>query len=90
MGVIGGFNEWSQSVALTPDATFTTWTGTVSMKAGDEWKFRMNNEWTISLGGDLNNLTYVDGKNIVCEADGDYTITLNLFQVPFTATVVKK
>ncbi|MEE0979855.1 MAG: hypothetical protein UH625_10690 [Muribaculaceae bacterium] len=90
VGVIGGFNEWSQSVALTPDATFTTWTGTVSMKAGDEWKFRMNDEWTISLGGDLNNLTYVDGKNIVCEADGDYTITLNLFQVPFTATVVKK
>ncbi|MDE7153784.1 MAG: hypothetical protein K2O00_05000 [Muribaculaceae bacterium] len=89
VGVIGGFNDWSESIALTPDATFTTWKGTIKMSAGDEWKFRMNNGWDINLGGDLNNLGF-GGDNIKCTEAGDYEITLNLFQVPFSATVVKK
>ena len=89
VGVIGGFNGWGESLALTPDATFTTWTGEVTMSAGDEWKFRMNDGWDINLGGDLNNLVG-GGDNIKCEESGTYVVTLNLFQVPFTATVVKK
>lgn len=89
VGVIGGFNSWSASLALTPDATFTTWTGEVAMAAGDEWKFRMNDGWDINLGGDLNNLNF-GGDNIKCAEAGTYVVTLNLFQVPFTATVVKK
>ncbi|MDE6266895.1 MAG: hypothetical protein K2M07_06075 [Muribaculaceae bacterium] len=89
VGVIGGFNGWSASLALTPDATFTTWTGEVEMSAGDEWKFRMNDGWDINLGGDLNNLVG-GGDNIKCEESGTYVVTLDLFQVPYTATVVKK
>lgn len=89
VGVIGGFNGWSASLALTPDATFTTWKGSVKLSAGDEWKFRMNDGWDINLGGALNNLTQ-GGDNIKCTEDGEYEITLNLFSVPFSATVVKK
>lgn len=89
VGIIGGFNGWSESLALTPDATYTTWKGTVTLSAGDEWKFRMNDGWDINLGGDLNDLSF-GGDNIKCDAAGEYEITLDLFQVPFTATVVKK
>ena len=89
-GLIGGFNGWGSTEPLTQSASNKLiYTGKVKMSKGDEWKFRANNDWTINLGGDLTNLT-PGGDNFKCEADGTYDITLDLYNYPYTATVVKE
>ena len=84
IGVIGGFNGWSESLALEPvDETKLQWTGTVTFNEGDEYKFRCNNDWAINLGGaDEYNLV-PDGANLKAPAAGTYTITLDLSMVPY-------
>lgn len=90
IGLIGGFNNWGGDVALTPSDDLKTWTGEVTTESADiEWKFRMNNAWTVNLGGAADNLV-VDGGNLKFEAAGTYTVTLNLGSLPYTCTIVKK
>ena len=66
------------------------YTLTADLNAGDEWKFRANNQWTVSLGGALDNLSPFNGDNLKCEETGTYDIRLDLSTLPWTATVVKK
>lgn len=87
-GMIGDFNSWGSSEALTPSADFLTWTGTLTIPSDGGWKFRANDGWDINLGGALSNLTW-GGDNIMSGA-GTYDVTLNLATLPYTATVVKK
>lgn len=88
-GMIGAFNSWSSSVALTPSADFLTWTGTLTLPAEGDWKFRANDNWDdCDLGGALSNLVF-KGGNIVT-GPGTYDVTLNLATLPYTATLVKK
>ncbi len=90
-GLIGDATEggWNDSTPLTPSADFLTWTGDVTLKGTGELKFRANNGWDINLGGDLFNLT-AGGDNIPTPGEGTYTVTLDLSQVPYSATLVKK
>ncbi len=90
IGIIGGFNGWGNSNEMTPSDDLLTWTITQDMTEGDEWKIRMNNDWTISLGGEVDNLWPFNGSNFKCTETGTYEITLNLGTLPWTATVVKK
>lgn len=82
IGVIGGFNGWSESLPLTSeDGLF--WTGTITLNEGDEYKFRCNNDWAINLGGaDEYNLV-PDGANLKAPSTGTFTITLDLSVVPY-------
>ena len=88
-GIIGGFNNWTASEPMTKVDDFT-YTVTATMKERDEWKFRANNAWTVSLGGRFDNLDPFNGPNFKCENAGTYDITLNIRNIPWTATVVKK
>ena len=90
IGIIGGFNGWGNSNEMTPSDDLLTWTITQDMTEGDEWKIRMNNDWTISLGGEFDNLWPFNAPNFKCAETGTYEITLNLGELPWTATVVKK
>lgn len=88
-GMIGDFNSWGSSVAMTPSADFLTWTGEITVADGQGWKFRANDSWDVcDLGGSLSNLVF-KGGNIVTGA-GTYEVTLNLATLPYTATLVKK
>lgn len=89
LGAIGGFNSWGAQEAFSPSADFLTWTGTVKMAAGDEWKIRCNDDWGINLGGELDNLVR-DGANLKTAEEGTYVIVLNLTAVPYTATATKQ
>lgn len=89
VGCIGGFNGWGKQEALKPSADFLTWTGSVDMNQGDEWKFRFNDNWDINLGGTPDELV-VNGGNLTCPATGTYVVTLDLNSVPYTCTVVKQ
>ena len=82
IGVIGGFNGWSESLPLTSeDGLF--WTGTITLNEGDDYKFRCNNDWAINLGGaDEYNLV-PDGANLKAPSTGTFTITLDLSVVPY-------
>lgn len=92
IGVIGGFegNSWgSDVVSLTPSADLLIWSGDVNFTTGTEWKFRVNEDWAINLGGSPEELTK-DGGNMKATEDGTFTVTLDLTVVPYTCTIVKK
>lgn len=90
LGIIGGFNGWAESVALTPSDDLLTWTSPATdFPAECEWKVRANDAWTHSWGGSVNDLVYNAGNIVTAEA-GKYTVTINLAAVPYTATVTKQ
>lgn len=63
MGMIGGFNNWDGDAVMTWNAEEYCFEATNVGVTADGWKFRVNGEWAINLGGSINNLT-ADGDNI--------------------------
>ena len=57
MGMIGGFNNWDGDAKMTWNAEEYCFEATNAGVTADGWKFRVNGEWNINLGGSLNNLT---------------------------------
>ncbi|MCM1318907.1 MAG: SusF/SusE family outer membrane protein, partial [Muribaculaceae bacterium] len=88
-GAIGGFNSWGAQTVMTPSADYLKWTGEVTFAAGDEWKFRANDNWDINLGGSISNLV-LNGGNLVAPGAGTYTVTLDLSALPYTCTYTAK
>lgn len=76
IGVIGDAtaNGWNASTPLTYNATKRCWEGDVTFTDGT-FKFRANDGWDISWGGDLNNLSIDNAPNIAVAA-GAYHIAL--------------
>ncbi|MBR5715435.1 MAG: DUF5115 domain-containing protein [Bacteroidales bacterium] len=76
IGLIGDFNSWGGDVDLTYNTATGAWEvkGVELPKGGV--KFRVNGDWAINFGGDLNGLTQ-DGPNISVSA-GTYDISLIL------------
>ncbi len=86
LGGIGGFNGWGSQANLEPSEDFLIWTGEITFNAGDEWKFRANDNWDINLGGSLDNLV-LNGDNLVQAEGGLKTVVLDLSARPYTAIV---
>lgn len=63
MGMIGGFNKWAGDAPMTWNAEEYCFEATNAGVTADGWKFRVNGDWAINLGGSLNNLT-AGGDNI--------------------------
>lgn len=63
MGMIGGFNNWDGDAVMTWNAEEYCFEATNAGVTADGWKFRVNGEWAINLGGSRNNLT-AGGDNI--------------------------
>ena len=63
MGMIGGFNNWDGDAKMTWNAEEYCFEATNAGVTADGWKFRVNGDWGINLGGSLNNLT-AGGDNI--------------------------
>lgn len=91
IGAIGDFNGWGSSVALTPDGgDKLVWTGTVDFGDGNGgFKLRCNDDWAISLGGDINNLGWDNAPNISAPGAGKYTVTLFLDAYPYVVEFEK-
>jgi len=86
LGCIGGFNGWGSQANLEPSEDFLIWSGEVTFNAGDEWKFRANDNWDINLGGSLDDLV-PNGGNLKQEEGGTKTVVLDLSARPYTAIV---
>ena len=88
--VTGDFNGWS----FTPmqfDVGSKTWSLTADLTAGG-FKFIANENWSLIYGDDeLDGILDPghDGNNIQIEEDGNYTIILNLHDVPYSYSVTK-
>ena len=63
MGMIGGFNGWDGDAVMTWNAEEYCFEATNAGVTADGWKFRVNGDWVINLGGSINNLT-AGGANI--------------------------
>ena len=90
-GVIGSAtaNGWDSDQDMSYDPQTKVWTVTLDLTAG-EMKFRANDAWDLNYGdsdgdGDLE----AGGSNIPVDEAGNYTITLNLSEAPYTYTLDK-
>ncbi len=63
MGVIGDFNDWSDDVVMSWNADDYCYEVTGAGVTANGWKFRVNRDWSINLGGTIDNLDY-GGDNI--------------------------
>ena len=63
MGIIGGFNNWAGDAPMTWNAEEYCFEATNVGVTADGWKFRVNGDWPINLGGSINDLT-AGGDNI--------------------------
>lgn len=97
IGIIGSAspNGWDSDVDMTyvPYNKDTKevngyWEKTITLSAG-EIKFRANDGWDISWGGELDNLTTKNGGNITVEA-GTYDIKLYAWAEGFAKCVMTK
>ena len=81
-GIIGGFNDWSDDVAMEP-AGDNVWTGEVELTAGTEFKVRADGAWDYSWGAE-------DGSNCSVDADGIYVVTIDFSSGNGVVTVEAK
>lgn len=63
MGIIGGFNNWEGDAVMTWNAEEYCFEATNVGVTADGWKFRVNGDWPINLGGSINDLT-AGGDNL--------------------------
>ncbi|HKJ47519.1 MAG TPA: SusE domain-containing protein [Christiangramia sp.] len=81
-GIIGSAtpNGWDADTDMTYDADAKVWTIDLDLTGGQFIKFRANDAWDINLGLDNDDDGYMNfgGPDIPVDADGNYTITLDL------------
>jgi len=63
MGIIGGFNDWAADAAMTWDATNYCFVAENPGITSAGWKFRINSDWGINLGGTVDKLE-ANGANL--------------------------
>ena len=68
MGIIGEFNGWSGDVEMTWNPTDYCFVATRVGVTAAGWKFRVNSDWGINLGGELTNL-WLDGSNLFVDGN---------------------
>lgn len=94
LNLIGDFNGWNLKTApaLTPNTKCSVWTITETFAEAGEFKFCVDNDWTLSYGssdGTFNTVKQNGGNYKMTEA-GTYTLTLHFDVFPPYLEVVKK
>ncbi|MCC8187482.1 MAG: hypothetical protein LIP08_08230 [Bacteroides sp.] len=79
-GIIGNATPggWDNETPMTYDSQANTWSVTLDMIEGGEYKFRANNDWVISVGGSASSLIYNAGNLTFDQSSGNYTIVMYL------------
>ena len=84
-GVIGSFNGWSGDVVMSHDDSWKVWTAEVTFAGDGEWKIRANNDWAISFGTSVEDMTF-NGPNIPDPGVGVYRLKFDISEVPYKVT----
>ena len=90
VGIIGGFNGWASdyaSLSYNEDADCWVAEDVLIPDSKTEWKFRMDENWNVNLGGSFDNLEQ-DGSNLKCEG-GIYKVELYIHTWPYHAVLTK-
>ncbi|MDZ7806683.1 MAG: SusF/SusE family outer membrane protein [Gracilimonas sp.] len=86
-GLIGSAtpDEWNSDQDMTYDPVEKVWTITLTLTAG-EIKFRANNAWDLNYGDDEGDgfLEENSDTNIQVASGGNYTVTLDLSDYPYS------
>lgn len=69
MSIIGDFTGWTNDVDMTWDVERYCFTATGVGATSAGWKFRINHDWTVNLGGKSSDNLVYDGENIYLEAN---------------------
>lgn len=86
VSMIGGFNGWSGDVDMEYDAEKGTYSVATTLSSGDEYKFRLNHDWTYSIG---DNGAFAGGANFVMDKEtGEYNFILNVASHPYNVRVL--
>ena len=64
MGIIGDFNGWGGDVEMTWNAADYCFEATNAGVNANGWKFRVNSDWGINLGGDTLDNLVANGANL--------------------------
>ena len=64
MGIIGDFNGWAGDVEMTWNADDYCFEATNAGATANGWKFRVNSDWPINLGGETLGNLVANGPNI--------------------------
>ncbi len=92
--LIGSFaaSAWSNDIDMMYDAGSSSWSGTITLAAGDEFKFRANHDWGLNYGDkDADGSLEINGDNLKGFTAGTYTVTLYLNNAGFyTYKLVKQ
>ena len=94
-GVIGSFaaSNWGNAgkdVAMTASADGKSYSGEVTLAAGNEFKVRADGAWTFGWAPSAavdGVITIAEGGNAVAAVDGTYIVTISNFGFAGTATV---
>lgn len=91
IGIIGNATPsgWASDTDMTYNPTERCWEIKGVELSDGEMKFRANDDWTLSWGGELDNLTTKNGGNITVEA-GTYDIKLYAWAEGFAKCVMTK
>ncbi|MDN3583089.1 SusE domain-containing protein [Mucilaginibacter flavus] len=76
---------WSDDTDMTYDASTKTYSVTVALIGGKQFKFRFNHAWDVNLGGSTSSLTQ-NGSNIDVAVSGTYKIVLDANANTFSIT----
>lgn len=68
MGIIGDFNGWGGDVEMTWNSTDYCFEASQVGATAAGWKFRVNSDWGLNLGGELTNL-WQDGSNLFVDGN---------------------
>lgn len=85
-GIVGDATPggWDEDTVMEYDPDEHIWSITTDLAEG-EMKFRANNDWSLNYGDNEGNLMLDwDGANIPVEEAGNYTITFDLNNAPFS------
>lgn len=86
VSMIGGFNGWGGDVDMEYNAEKGTYSAVAELSNGDEYKFRLNHDWTYSIG---DNGAFEDGANFVMDKEtGEYNFILNVASHPYNLRVL--
>lgn len=85
IGICGDFSNWDSSLNLTQRGSSLIFDGVFSFPKGEyEYKIRANNNWTVELGGNSEDLCSWLGENLRIKSDGEKTrIVLDLSSHPW-------
>lgn len=89
--VVGSFTGWGtdEKFLMSYDEASDSWKlKGAAIPAGGEWKFRMNRDWVVNLGGSLDDLSQ-GGNNITGIEPGTYDIELIIGSLPYKAVLTK-